>query len=60
VEEMKIELNLSLEIIETLQGLISGNIGASHDNELKRQLKIVLKELDKALKKDHPKFGGKK
>ena len=42
-----VRIQIPLEVAETLSGLIDGVIGNSRDDELNRQLSIVLKRLDK-------------
>jgi len=46
-----VTIAIPLDIAETLQGLIDGCIGSSEDDEFTKQMKVVLKKLDKSVSK---------
>lgn len=48
-----ITITIPLEVAETLQGFIDSGIGSSGDDEFTRQMKIVLKKLDKVVLKHY-------
>lgn len=48
-----VSITIPLDIAETLQGLIDGCIGSSEDDEFAKQMKIVLRKLDKAISKHY-------
>ena len=48
-----VTITIPLDIAETLQGLIDGCIGSSEDDEFTKQMKVVLKKLDKSISKHY-------
>jgi len=48
-----VTITLPLDIAETLQGLVDGCNGSSEDEDFSREMRIVLKKLDKAISKHY-------
>jgi hypothetical protein len=48
-----VTITIPLNIAETLQGLVDGCIGSSEDDEFSKQMKLVLKMLDKSVSKHY-------
>jgi hypothetical protein len=48
-----ITITLPLDIAETLYGLVDGRNGSSDDEDLSKQMNIVLKKLDKSISKHY-------
>ena len=48
-----VTITIPLEVAETLQCYIDGGIGSSEDDEFTREMKIVLKRLDRQVSKHY-------